>query len=56
VETKQLVCNSCGCKFEMKDTKDFPSEKEKKETAAEAKNARATGCCPECKSYDVQTA
>lgn len=52
----QWICKACGCAFEAEEQK--PAEAKMKEGmgAKEKSDAELAPCCPECKSYDVQSA
>lgn len=55
METKQLMCNDCGCRFEIKETKGSQPEKPKS-APGENRPAQAGLSCPECRSYNITTA
>ena len=56
MKTKQLVCNDCGCRFEIKDRKETVSQAAGKDKSAESNTGSAPLSCPECRSYDLTTA
>jgi hypothetical protein len=56
VKTKQLVCNDCGCRFEIKEAKGSASETARTEKAGESRTKPVTLSCPECRSYNITTA
>ncbi len=55
MKIKQMVCKACGCAFEVKSDKETEGQTAKAAAAKESDKDLAP-CCPECKSYDVQTA
>ncbi len=55
MKIKQMVCKACGCAFEIKSDKETEAQPAKTAKAKESDKDLAP-CCPECKSYDVQTA
>ncbi len=56
MKTKQLVCNDCGCRFEIRDVKESGRESIKAKRAEESKSAPLSLSCPECRSYNITTA
>jgi hypothetical protein len=56
MKTKRLVCNDCGCRFEIKDTKEPVSQKAGSVKAGKSKTGPAPLSCPECQSYNLTTA
>jgi hypothetical protein len=53
---EHLVCNDCGCKFQIHDSgKGEAQACQKKETGTE-KAEPIKICCPECRSYKITTA
>ncbi len=55
MKIKQMVCKACGCAFEVKSDKETGAGAGKTAQQKESDKDLAP-CCPECKSYDVQTA
>ncbi len=56
MKAKELVCNDCGCRFEIKEAKAPAPEAAAKEKAGEGKTRPAGPSCPECRSYNITTA
>ncbi len=56
MEAQQLVCNDCGCRFEIKEGQGPPPETGKKDKEGEGRAASRRVTCPECESYNVSTA
>jgi hypothetical protein len=56
METKILVCNDCGCKFEVKDVKTPVKETPRPAPPPKDRWTQADVACPECRSYNVTTA
>jgi hypothetical protein len=53
---KHLVCNDCGCKFQIHESKKGESQVSQKKEAGKEKAKPLNVCCPECQSYNVTTA
>ena len=56
MKTKQLVCNDCGCRFEIKDAKESAPKTPGIEKPREGPTKPATLSCPQCGSYNLTTA
>ena len=56
VKAKQLVCNDCGCRFEIKEGKEPAREKGRPARSAKDSRTQADLSCPECRSYNITTA
>ncbi len=56
MKTKQLVCNDCGCRFEIKDAKEHTPQTAEKEKGPDSRHRSESISCPECRSYNVTTA
>ena len=56
MKTKQLVCNDCGCRFDIKERKESGSQPAGAERPAKAETKQASVSCPECQSYNITTA
>jgi hypothetical protein len=56
METKQMVCNDCGCRFEIKDPKRPVPQTAGIDKAGKSRNGPARLSCPECRSYNLTTA
>ena len=56
MKTKNVVCNDCGCRFEIKDTKAPVPQTSGTDKAAESKTRPGSISCPECQSYNITTA
>ena len=68
MKSKQLVCNDCGCRFEIKDAKESVPQTastdklrgkvtgKASDKSGESKTTPVTLSCPECRSYNVTTA
>lgn len=53
---KHLVCNDCGCKFQIHDSGKGQAQASQKKDAGEEKAKPIKICCPECRSNEVSTA
>jgi len=49
---KELVCNDCGCRFEIREHKEGEVKTAKKEVNPPPPRTS----CPECQSYNITTA
>ncbi len=56
MKAKELVCNDCGCRFEIKDKKEPVPRPPVTAKAAESKTKPGPVSCPECRSYNITTA
>ncbi len=56
MKANQLVCNDCGCRFEIKDGKERAPQGARIEKPHESPVRPATVSCPECGSYNCTTA
>jgi hypothetical protein len=56
MKTKRLVCNDCGCRFEVKEPKEPVSQTAGLDKTGESKTERVPLSCPECRSYNLTTA
>ena len=56
MKAKQLVCNDCGCRFEIKEGKEPAREKGRPARSAKDSRTQADLSCPECRSYNITTA
>ena len=56
MKRKQLACNDCGCRFEIKEAKVAVPQTGGTEKAGKRKTEPVTLSCPECRSYNVTTA
>jgi len=57
MKSKQLLCNDCGCRFEIKESKEIQPQGRSatgKEDLSKSKPASVS--CPECRSYNITTA
>jgi hypothetical protein len=53
---KHLVCNDCGCKFQIHDSGKGEAQASQKKDVVQEKAKSMKICCPECQSYKVTTA
>ncbi len=56
MKTRQLVCNDCGCRFEIKEAGKSKLQAAGAKAVEPEKARRASVSCPECQSYNVTTA
>lgn len=56
MKTKQLVCNDCGCKFEIKDARESTPQNTRDKEVGEGKTGEVSLSCPECRSFNITTA
>ncbi len=56
MKSKQLMCNDCGCRFEIKDERGSVSQPVRGKEAVEDKTRDAPLSCPECRSFNITTA
>ncbi len=56
MKSKQLKCNDCGCRFEIKDPKEPAPAAPGPDKAGASKTKPASVSCPECQSYNITTA
>lgn len=56
MKAKQLVCNDCGCRFEIKNPKEAGSQAAGKDKTPESGTGSSSPSCPECRSYNLTTA
>jgi hypothetical protein len=56
MKTKQLTCNDCGCRFEIKDAKEPLPRTAGTDKVEESRTRPVSLSCPECRSYNITTA
>ncbi|MGD0231509.1 MAG: hypothetical protein ABSC19_14315 [Syntrophorhabdales bacterium] len=56
MQTKQMVCNDCGCRFELRDSGKLTSQTPGKAEAPEKKTDQTPVSCPKCQGFNVTTA
>ncbi len=56
MEARKLVCNDCGCRFELVDLKERPPQVREKGEPAKTERGPVDLACPECRSFNVTTA
>ena len=57
IMAKQLICNDCGCRFEIRDAKEESiPQTAKKDKTGTSQTRPLSLSCPECRSYNITTA
>ncbi len=56
MKVKELVCNDCGCRFEIKEAEAPGREVRRPDKPLKDRWTQADISCPECRSYNITTA